>query len=93
MVAVATSFLPQLRLRQKTQAAHGSERHVFERQLHMLAHAPAPPMPLRRQQPCRSHLAGDEVPGRQHMVDGRFGPAAASEIRQAHAGVDRVVHG
>ena len=68
LVAVALARLAELRLRDEAEVAHHGQRHVLQRELHVLAFAGAAAMPLGREQARGHHLSGHEVPRGQHVV-------------------------
>ena len=71
---------------------HHGQGHVLQRQLHVLANACATAVTLSRQKRRGHHLAGDQVPGRQHMVHGAIVALWPGDEGQAQLGVDGVVH-
>ena len=90
---MALAPLARLRFGDEAEVAHHRQRHVLERQPDVLPGAVAAPVPLGREQAGGRHLPGDEVPGRQHVVDHVFGVAGSGDVRDARAGIDRVVDG
>lgn len=95
LVAVALPLVAELGFGDQAQVAHRREGHVFQRQLHMLALPGLEAVAFGREQTHGRHLAGDEVPGRQHVVHGFVrGRAAlvAGDVGDADARVDGVVH-
>jgi len=70
LVAVTLPRLAELGLGHEAEMGHDGQADVLQRQLDVLPRAGPAAMPLRREQADGDHLAGDEIPGGQHVVDG-----------------------
>ncbi len=92
-VAQALALRPgDHRLGEETHVAGGGQRDVLERQPDPSARAGGVAVPQRAHDAQRRVQAAGQVPGRQHVVDGPRLGRRAGDQREAHPGVDGVVH-